>query len=431
MARTLLLAAATAAAATAVEPAAAPKHAAPGAPRLPNWAQPFLDPLIFPYGGAALLNGTAWTRLYYGVPGAMNAMAPMISFLDGAFLASWKISPLDEDAPGQHVLYARSTDGATWTAPAVLFPPMNSSESPRVALFAEPALLLGGGRVYAAASPQQFCLYPVQQSPRLLLLRRVFADGTLGRVFWAAPAVPAGYGNASAAAGVVALPAMDAQTQADVAALTPDATQLPCDASGGTTKCEACAGGCQPWADAFNASKSIENERAHYLVPPGAGGGDVILYRSRENRLYASVRAAGGAGTAWSTPVPTNITDAVANLNAGNAPDGTAFLVSNAMIGVSRDPLFLSLARDGAAFDRVAAVGSCGEAVFASPPAQPWGCTPRVSEGAISGLQYPQAAAVAAPPAVAALYVIASLNREDIWVARVDWRAVAAAAAAA
>ena len=396
---------------------------------LPYWSQPFLDPLIFPYGGATLVNGTKWTRLYFGLPGAMNAMAPMISYLGGAFLASWKLSPLDEDAPGQHVMYSRSTDGLTWSQPAVLFPPLNSSESPRVALFAEPTIMLGG-RVYAAASPQQFCLYPVQQSPRLVLLRRIGADGSLGTMFWAAPSVPDGYLNASASAGVVALPQMDAITQADVALLTPTSTTPPCDTTGATTKCEACAGGCQPWADAFNASKAIENERTHYIMilhddDGRLQPGDAIFYRSRENRLYASLRS-GGPSERWSIPRPTNITDAISNINAGNAPDGSVFLVSNAMIGVSRDPLFISLSRDGMAFDHVGAIGSCGQDIFANPPEQPDGCIPRVNEGAISGLQYPQAAAVASPASVAALWVIVSQNREDIWVAKVGWDAIAA-----
>lgn len=62
----------------------------------PSWQQPFLDPLLPPYGGAKLLsNATRWTRLFFGTlqPGTgAYAMSPMLSFLNGRFLATWKLS---------------------------------------------------------------------------------------------------------------------------------------------------------------------------------------------------------------------------------------------------------------------------------------------------------------------------------------------------
>lgn len=405
-----------------------------GAP-VPYWSQPFLDPLIVPYGGAQLLANVSWQRLYFATSAVgVNAMSPMLSFLNGRFFASWKLSYGPEDAPGQKVMYAASSDGVSWLPGSVdgtnvAFPPMNSSENPGVALFAEPTLFING-RVYAAASPIQFCLYPYPFAPpRLLLLRRVLDApaplGSLGPLFWASATIPPGFGEASAANNVTALGEQDAQTQADVATLTPDAVALPCDISGGgTTKCEACAGGCQPWAAAFNASASIENERSHYRAL--GGGVDVILYRSKLNALFASTRT-GGPGGNWSEPRETNITDDVANINCGNLPDGRAYLVSNAMPNVFRDPLFLSLSSDGFAFDAVAAIGSCEQNdIFANPPEQPWGCLPRFTIGSINGLQYAQAAAVTAPQALAGLYCIVSQNREDIWVARVPFASIPA-----
>lgn len=105
-------------------------------------------------------------------------MSPMLSYFNGRFLATWKLSVSSEDEPGQRVMWAQSGDGATWeTADGSsneLFPSMNSTENPRVALFAEPTLLLNG-RVYAAASPRQFCLVrraPPRRAPRGRLARR-------------------------------------------------------------------------------------------------------------------------------------------------------------------------------------------------------------------------------------------------------------------
>jgi hypothetical protein len=423
----------------------------------PSWQQPFLDPLVPPYGGAKLLsNATRWTRLFYGTlqPGTgAYAMSPMLSFLNNRFLATWKLSRSSEDEPGQRVMFAQSSDGRTWDTSSVgqsneLFPSMNATENPRVALFAEPTLLLNG-RVYAAASPKQFCLvrrpaltpnapmnapqqshlnaaqqpcrtqYPDQYA-NILLLRRVYDDapGKFGPIFWAAAAIPAGFAEASARNNVTALPQQDAQTRGDVAALTPGATDPPCATDGSTSKCEFCAGGCQEWAVALNVS-SLENERSHWRVP--GGGADVLLYRSHNRVLYASVRA-GGAGAPWPVPTPTNITDDVANFNAGNFPnaaglDGRPYLVSNALITILRDPIFLSTAPDGYGFTTTAAIGSCEDsAVFASR-AQPWGCQYREQGGAKEGgLQYPQAVVVASPAAAAGLYVVVSLNKEDIWV---------------
>jgi len=43
--------------------------------------------------------------------------------------------------------------------------------------------------------------------------------------------------------------------------------------------------------------------------------------------------------------MPTNISDDVSNLNCGTLPDGRAFLVSNAMVNIVRDPLYVGSAR--------------------------------------------------------------------------------------
>jgi hypothetical protein len=119
----------------------------------------------------------------------------------------------------------------------------------------------------------------------------------------------------------------------------------------------------------------------------------------------------------------TNITDDVANFNAGNFPnsnglDGRAYLVSNALITLIRDPIFLSTSTDGYAFTTTAAIGTCENKIFTSPT-QPWGCQYRINGGAKEGgLQYPQAAIVTSPSSSAGFYVIVSLNKEDIWISR-------------
>ncbi len=105
---------------------------------LPYWAQPFLDPLIQPYGGSHLLPNVSWTRLYFATPAVGTyAMSPMLGLLGNQLLASWKLAPTDEDQPGQKIMWAGSLDGITWQTAGsdgsnVLFPAMNSSENPGV-----------------------------------------------------------------------------------------------------------------------------------------------------------------------------------------------------------------------------------------------------------------------------------------------------------
>ena len=79
------------------------------------------------------------------------------------------------------------------------------------------------------------------------------------------------------------------------------------------------------------------------------------------NRLFASVRNLTGSGAdplgagGWSTPVPTNIPDSPTRTYAGTLPDDTAWLLGTQVPG-TRDPLTLSLAKNGIAFDRAFAL---------------------------------------------------------------------------
>ncbi len=73
-------------------------------------------------------------------------------------------------------------------------------------------------------------------------------------VFWASPTIPKGFEEATALNGVLVLGNTTQDTQEDVATLTQTAVQVPCEdpAQGASTKCEACAGGCQLWSDVAN-----------------------------------------------------------------------------------------------------------------------------------------------------------------------------------
>lgn len=415
------------------------------AQQVPSWTGPKLDPANGPWGGAQSVSGANYTRLYYATPVlGTYSHAAMIDFHYGQFLSTWKNSPTDEDSPGQSVTYSQSADGITWTPAATLFPNVSTNDNP-AALFAEPALHLNSN-LYAAASPKQFCLYPDQYAS-VLLLRRVLVPGLqqLGPLFWASTTIPAGFEEASALRNITTVDKMDPDTQADIATLA-DPMLLPCGpvCAEGELKCEACQNGCQDWNIALNVT-GILNERTHYVVPgtrsrssmcprgsPGYGitdpqadkadraseltQVDVLLYRNNKKKLYASTRT--GMNGTWTTPVATNIPDDNANINAGLLPDGRIYLVSNAMPQSSkRDPLFVTTSVDGWQFNQTNVVAACNQTVFTSPQ-QPNGCVERYSGGSKNpGMQYPQAVAVTAPSVPQGLYVIFSVNKEDIWVA--------------
>ena len=267
-----------------------------------------------PLGGLKMVADAVNTCVYRADPsiGTYNH-ASMLQYHDAQFLLTWKNSPENEDTPGQRILFSQSLDGNSWTPTTgnnIMFPNM-STNSNQAALFANPPIVING-RLYAGASPIQMCLYPDQYASVLLLRQVMPGLGNFGQAFWATASVPKGFEAASASHNVTTLPNMDAQTQADISTLTQTSLSLPCAPSDGTTKCEACAGGCQLWSEVSGTG----NERTHYTVPGSNGTDGVILYRTKDNNLFASTRK-GTSQAAWTHVAPTDMPNDNANLNAG------------------------------------------------------------------------------------------------------------------
>ena len=357
-------------------------------------------------------------EVYHAVPsvGTYNH-AVMLDWYDSFFLLTWKNSPRDEDEAGQRILYSTSVDGSTWSATDgrnIMFPNISTSATP-AALFAGPAAILNGRR-YASASPHQFCLFPDPYKD-VLLLRRIdppSANGSvqLGPVFWAAASVPSGFEEASTLNGIVPLSAMDKQTQDDVAILS-DWSRLPCATeTEGTLKCEACVGGCDSNRhEMAGLGMGGGAEYTHYQIPGGSE--EMMLHRTKEHELMFGHR--DNATMPWRGPYHSNLPDADSNLNAGRLPGGQIYLVSNACTR-GRDPLVVSTSKDGWRFEHAIGVMSCeglGQ------------CGARIGGKSKShGVSYPQATTVLGPGTLAGLYVAASNNKEDIWVAKLDFDAL-------
>lgn len=399
----------------------------PPAALVPSWATVRCN-TSRPLGGYSRMPGAAHTQVFNGslVHGAYNH-APMLGY-DGARLFAARKNDLeDEDSPGERILYAQSVDGVAWVPgadepPAVLFPNMSTTQTP-AALFVGPPLYVDG-RMYAAASPRQYCLYPAPDfSAPMLLMRRVYPDaaGVFGPIFWSTPTIPRGFALASELNNVTVVTSMDAQVRADVALLTNASNYgaagfMPCSAL--TVKCEACAGGCQPWEE---APSEIVFERTHYTVGPAdarVGYPQVLLWRTRSpvnNTLWASVKQSEAA--AWSAVVPTDIPNQPANINAGALPSGRRYLALNPC--PSRDPLVIATSPDGLRWDVSLAVATCAD--LAPVGAACRRRNPGRSTG--TGLAYPQVlvlADAALPAAIQGTWLIWSNNKEDIYVTRAD-----------
>ena len=424
-----------------------PLHSA--VPPLPFWSAPPLDSRK-PLAGLPQLPNVTNSILFYGsaAQGDYNHGA-MLAYHEGAVTVAWKNGEgtLPEDAPGQRVRYTQTTDGRSWTPPALLFPSLSTAELP-TALFAGPFAVLNG-RLYASATPglvqhgdaqgSQFCLWPdgldarnagPPQQPQpvgVLLLRRILdARGGLGPLFWAANATPAGFAHISVSAGILTANQTDALTQSDVFSPGFSAAMpaLPCGdpATSGTLKCEACLHGCQDFERLTSspAGLAIANERSHWTVPlatPQWGGADVLVYRSKANALLAAVRPAGQR--AWGSDVATltSFPNDNSNINAGAVAaegGGGVFLVSNALPKSTRDPLVLALSQDGFNFSRAFAIASC-----TALPGLNSTCTGRHGANG-NGPSYPQALTVVAPaPAeLQGMWVVSTNCKEDVLLSR-------------
>jgi hypothetical protein len=178
------------------------------------------------------------------------------------------------------------------------------------------------------------------------------------------------------------------------------------------------------------ARHGLANERGYYPLPgtclthgPEACASDVLLFRGESHTLWGSVRLDAAAGQAnWSAVVETTIPNDNSNLNTGLLPNGSGvFMVSNIAPAHVRDPLTVSLSKDGYDWSACKVVMSCTDMLGGNST-----CAARQAENRNIGPSYPQGASVVAPadPALRGLYVVATNNKEDVVVAKVAWEAL-------
>ena len=102
--------------------------------------------------------------------------------------------------------------------------------------------------------------------------------------------------------------------------------------------------------------KNLEHEgtQSRQLEPSTFTRGTcvVMVFRDQTDSFRQLAAQSCDAGETWTTPVLTNMPDSRAKQSAGNLPDGTAFLVNAPRADKLRNPLVITLSRDGTLFDR-------------------------------------------------------------------------------
>eukprot|EP01084_Bolivina_argentea_P050635 93130_1 len=437
--------------------------------KLPTWTAPQPDANAA-LGGYTLLPNRTNIEIFHGtnpndtslISGAYNH-APMITYNNNIFTVLWKNCQKDEDCNGQRILYSQSSNGLNWTSANIMFMNMTVENGPATSLFVGPPIVING-HLYVAASPglynnkqyhstadgAQFCLYPEPLEPRncgppkgtqyknTLLMRQVYEGvNNIGGLFWASNVAPNDFEKATKILNISTIDQMDNGTQHDIAMLTKKMNGFCSnmnDNKSATLKCEVCENGCQLYND-IDTDLNIKNERTHYILP--SENKDVILYRQSKYELYASIRNItmdvndNKIFGNWSYPKLTNIPNDDTNLNCGALPNGKIYLLSNPVYPNAtnnsfhspkkRDPITLATSIDGYVFGKVGVIMTCTNLSATS------NCVARYEgKGQNNGPSYPQGITIIdpAPENVQGLYVVASNNKEDIFITHIPFHAI-------
>lgn len=313
-------------------------------------------------------------------------------YYNGRFYAMWGNHPEGEDAPGQRVLFASSSDARAWTPAAELFPPPGPVlKADKQGIHLKPdRWVTADGKLYAVV---YVCGAGASNYP---IAREVAGDGTLGAPFLLR-ALPA-KGKATAA-----LPSFMPAPRKDPA-LAEKINQWYKDNDTISW-----------WARSAGelSLNSIDDAALIESFAYRSKDGMVVLMRDytkkegrpRSNRIYAFF--ADGKG-GWSRGYPTDIPDSGSRAQAFRLPDGRVLLVGNQIaykfdtgLRMSRDPLTLAVSPDGEFFTKVYALRWGGS----NPPKY------RFSKitGRSLGYGYPSMIVQGGM-----IYVLYSINKEDM-----------------
>ncbi len=307
----------------------------------------------------------------------------LVVFKDRLY-AMWSNGKVHEDFNGQRILSCSTTDGMNWSEPVVIVSDPDGPEGPRAAVAA--GFHVNGDNLTAYYTS---IIGKKQIDPRSIMYAITTQDGKN----WSKPLkIATGFfidGPRPMRDGRLLLNGQTADRQPQL---------LFSDNKNGLSGWKQ---GIIPPNDIFTFP-----EPTWFQQP---GGVLTMLFRTRGGhfRLYASV--SHDRDMTWSAPQETNFPDATARSFAGNLPNGTVFLINNPNTSPStypkvgkRNPLTISLSKDGKIFDRAYVVrGEASQMRFKG-------------KSKIAGWQYPSATVWRN-----SLYIAYSINKEDVGITRV------------
>jgi len=312
-------------------------------------------------------------------PGYKFCHHPQLVVFQGRCYAMWSNGVLAEDTPGQRILMCSSSDGRKWTEPEVLAE-HDAGKGICVAT---------GFRVHRK---QLIAYYTITGGanfhPDTALFARVSNDGSkwlpprrITKGFFINPPLPLSNGH-------LVIGGEHVGDQRSVARMRMLVTDKPDGLSG--------------WQEAkmnFTDLKVIGYAEPNMFQRED--GVVVSLLRNSSGFLYAAT--SHDQGHSWSTPVQTNFPDSTARFALGKFPDGTIYLINNpGPKSFVRQLLAISTSRDGQEFDR--------SWIIRNEPT-----TMRFpGKNKLDGWQYPHAIVWKSY-----LYVIYSINKEDVGVTRI------------
>jgi hypothetical protein len=297
---------------------------------------------------------------------------------DGKFWAIWSSAMVSEEDPDQHIRYATSKDGHTWSESGVMVADPDGPQGP--ARWIARGVFVQDGRLTALGAYIESATYGQRGKGD------VWKNLRLMRFEWS--------GHEWKPAGIFADNCMNNFAPERIGGLL----LMPCRDSR---------------MDVFLASADAPGEHAWKFVPIAseppfhrmdeptlytAGDGSVhMVIRDGTRSGYLIRSISKDKGKTWSKPVRTNYPDATSKNFTGRLSNGWYYLINNPN-QKSRDPLAISFSRDGW--------------IFGDPALLRKGAPPRRFAGRAKpsgSFQYPQAL-----EHNGSLWVIYSTNKEDI-----------------
>lgn len=320
-----------------------------GTPVVPMWDAPLATSDLRNGAGFEVLDDAEHTYVWQPkslADGAFNHYSCLI-YYKGQFFAMWGNHEFGEDGPGQRVLYARSDGWGNWTDVEEVFPapgPVKPRNERGIHLKPDRWIIIDD-ILYAVTYVHGAGRYPIARS--------VDEEGLLGEPFLV---------NNLPNNGELPIYMQDTENPDS---LLPIAGRIRAWYRE-NNQVSWWAWGSAEWGvpnTAIDGAQLIEN-----IVYPTNDGKLALLMRYwghtgnpvHNNRMYVSFNDGTGG---WDSPYPTDIPDSPSRAQAITLDDGTILLIGNQTapyfdeaLYLDRDPMTISISKDGYTFDRVYAL---------------------------------------------------------------------------